>query len=269
MSYEVGSVLPFEFSVYDAAGALTNASTAVITVTLPDGTTSTPSVANASTGVYTSDVAASMAGLWSATIATTVPTDVSPAQVFYVSSLAATIPIVSEAEAQAYVRVTNSTQVELLRRMLVAATNAVERYTDRSWRRKSVVEYYDGGFSEIVLRSSPVRSVTSVVESGTTLAATDYVLRNEAAVLVRGSSTSPSTWQFGVNNVAVTYVVGPQEIPENVRHAVLVTVREMWTSQRGGGDLPDGGAIDYAEASDLIPREARLLLEPHRRAGIA
>lgn len=269
MSYEVGSVLPFEFSVYDAAGALANASTSVITVTLPDGTTATPSVTNASTGVYTADVSATMAGLWYATLATTSPTDVSPAQVFYVSALTATVPIVSEPEAQAYVRVTNAAQTEQLRRMLVAATNAVERYTDRSWRRKTVSESYDGGFSEIVLRSSPVRSITSVVESGTTLAATDYLLRSGAPVIVRGTSTVPSVWSYGVNNVVVTYVVGPQEIPEDVRHAVLVTVRDMWASQRGGGELPDGAAIDFAEPADLLPREARLLLEPHRRAGIA
>lgn len=268
MSYEVGSVLPFEFSVYNSSGALANASATVVTVTAPDGTTTTPSVTNASTGVYTVDVTATMAGVWSATIATTSPTDVSPAQSFYVSALASTISIVSIDEVKEQLRWTRSDSDEKLRRTVLAANAAVEDYTDRSWRRKSVTETYDGGRSEIVLRSSPVRSITSVTEGDTALSATDYFVRSGAPILVRGSSTSPSVWQSGLENISVTYVVGPQEIPEAVRRAVMETARAMWQSQRGGVTGPEIDTLEYGVQGE-IPAEVKALLMPHCRAGVA
>lgn len=267
MALEVGSIIPFQFTVRDAAGVLTNASAIVATVTAPDGTTTTPATANPTTGVYTVDVTATMHGIWSATAATTTPTDVSPAQSFYVEALAATVTPVSLADAKAHLRVTNTSQDEQVRVMLVAATRVVEKWTGRTWVRESATETYDGGRSAVVLRRSPVRAVTTVTESGNALTASDWFLRGDAPILVRGTQTGVSTWAQGTQNIAVTYVAGPQDVPPQVREAVKRVTAALWTSQRGGGDLPDG--VDLGLPTSFVTSEVRALLEPLRRAGIS
>lgn len=267
MALEVGSTIPFQFTVRDAAGALVNAVAIAVTVTAPDGTTTTPATGNPSTGIYTADVTASMHGTWSATAATTTPTDVSPAQSFYVEALAATVTPVSLADAKAHLRQTNTSQDDQIRVMLIAATRIVEQWTGRTWVRETATETYDGGRTAIPLRRSPVRTVNTVTESGTTLTVTDWFLRGDAPILVRGTTTGPGTWAYGQQNVSVTYVAGPQEVPAPVREAIKRVLAALWTSQRGGGEMPDG--VDLGLPTSFVTSEVRALLEPFRRAGIA
>lgn len=52
-TYDLGDPVALSINIRDAAGALANAGAVVLTVTLPDGTSATPLVTNAGTGVYT------------------------------------------------------------------------------------------------------------------------------------------------------------------------------------------------------------------------
>ena len=61
-TYDLGDVVTLTATVKDTAGAPANAGTMVCTVTAPDGTTSTPSVANPSTGTYTAQLTPASAG---------------------------------------------------------------------------------------------------------------------------------------------------------------------------------------------------------------
>lgn len=61
-TYELGSIVLLGVEVRDAAGALADATAVTCTVTLPDGTTATPTPAHPSTGVYTVDYPAPAAG---------------------------------------------------------------------------------------------------------------------------------------------------------------------------------------------------------------
>jgi hypothetical protein len=60
---DVGDRVSPRFLVYNAAGALTNA-TVALTVTDPAGSTTTPSVTNTSTGVYDAEFTLASAGTW-------------------------------------------------------------------------------------------------------------------------------------------------------------------------------------------------------------
>ena len=62
MNYDVGDLASLRHEVR-VDGTLTNA-TVALSVTAPDGTTSTPSVSNPSTGVYTASVSVTQAGPW-------------------------------------------------------------------------------------------------------------------------------------------------------------------------------------------------------------
>lgn len=60
---DVGDRVGLEHLVYDDTATLVDA-TVALTVTAPDGTTSTPSVTHASTGTYTADFDLTSAGVW-------------------------------------------------------------------------------------------------------------------------------------------------------------------------------------------------------------
>jgi hypothetical protein len=69
--FVVGQVVPLTFEVTDKYGYPANATTAVVTVTLLGGSSSTPTVANPQTGQYTVDYIPATAGRYVATFVTT------------------------------------------------------------------------------------------------------------------------------------------------------------------------------------------------------
>lgn len=62
-TYDVGDQVRLTGTFTNSNGAAAN-TTAVCTVRKPDGTTSTPSVTDGATGVYTADVTLDQAGRW-------------------------------------------------------------------------------------------------------------------------------------------------------------------------------------------------------------
>lgn len=269
---QVGDTIPFQFSVFDAAGAPATPSDIDVTVTAPDGTqTAVSNPSPSGTGVYpVPGIVATQAGTWWAQAVTTGPVSVSPAQSFYVDAAADTVTIVSLAAARAHLRLPSTTTDEHLRRMLVTATQVAESWTARRWRRTTITgEKHDGGRCEIVLRESPVASITTVTENGTALTTGDWFLRGDSAVLVRGVTTGVIRWVSGTQNIVVTYVAAPagNTIPADVRHGVLEITRALWESQRGGADLPPGDEFAVPDTT-LIPPEIRMLLGRYRVPGI-
>lgn len=61
--YDVGDVARLEATFRDTAGVLTN-TTVTLTVKKPDGTSSTPSTSNPSTGLYRADISIDQPGVW-------------------------------------------------------------------------------------------------------------------------------------------------------------------------------------------------------------
>lgn len=61
-SYANGSIIRLLAQIKDVNQALTDATTVVITVTLPDASTSTPSVTHDGTGLYHADFTTTQAG---------------------------------------------------------------------------------------------------------------------------------------------------------------------------------------------------------------
>ena len=94
--------------------------------------------------------------------------------------------------------------------------------------RRSVTESYDGGQYALILRSTPVVSVTSVIDSGVTLTALDYTLDTGAGILYRGTTSYRTGFTVGRNSVEVTYVAGYANPPAVVRLAALNLIQSMW-----------------------------------------
>lgn len=248
--WDLGDVVPLTINVRDANGALANATSVTLTITLPDGTTASPSVTNPSTGVYQADYTPGMVGrfVWKMTASGTnagVFTDT-----FTVSSYE---PLVSIGQAVSYLGTGYvSADEPRLRDVIMAATELIERR--RPIRRRSQTYTANGGQGAVFLPWLPIVSITSVTEDGVTLSASDYKLA-AGGILYRGQDGS-GTWAAGVANVVVTAVVGYAEPPRLAVEACLEQVRHMWESRRGGAAR--GGRFGGAE-DGYIPGSAHFV----------
>lgn len=263
-TYDLGDVASLAVAITDSAGAAANAGAVALTVTLPDGTTVTPTVTNAATGSYTASYTPTLPGRhgvrWVATGA-----NASAFTDSFTVMDPVDIPVVSLAEAKRHLNITSTTSDEELRAFIAAAQDAGERYTGRVFGRRSIVETHDGGSAAIVLAGIPVVSVTTVVEDGTTLTAADYVAHLTAAVLYRAAGT---TWDNSdPQTVVVTYVAGYAQQPPTDRQGVLEMVRHMWETQRGSmATFPRGD--DYTPGAGYsIPNRVAELWNLNRMPG--
>jgi uncharacterized phiE125 gp8 family phage protein len=264
------------FLVKDSNGTLTNA-TVTVTVRLPDGTTAAPTPNNPSTGTYSFDYTTTIIGRHEYDVSATGGVLGSLVRkiggdVFHVDSPSTAAQLVGLAEAKAHLNQSASvtTDDEELRRVIATASGLVEAET-RLWHRSTVIEEYDPA-NRLYLRSRPVVSVTSVVQDGTTLGATTYELTPIGDAL-RAAAGGSAPWS-GTGKVTVTYVAGETVVPVPVRDAVLLTVAEIWKSQRGPAGLPLQGTAGYedvdAEPSIAysLPYGAQKLLEPWVRGPL-
>jgi hypothetical protein len=256
VSYDLGDVVPVGLVTYnDSTGVAEDATSAVLTITLPDGTTTTPTVTHvALSGVYTVNYTSTLVGrhgvrwvvVGTATVLGGAHTDVfdvlDPAE----------LPLVSLADLKKHLNVVSTTDDEELRYTLATATDLAERYTNRALRRKTVVETHDGGKTALLLRETPVLSVTTVVENLATLAATEYTINTNSGVLYRGAPISTGrAWYGGTQGVTVTYVAGYTSPPLVAQRGVMEIVRWMWQNSQQGPRSPFGA--DQGAGTDALP----------------
>lgn len=240
----VGDILPdFGFTVVsNSTGDLTAPSSFDVVLTAPDNTTPSISVTNSATGVYAVTHIATMAGRYRA-VGTATGNGCDGVSVLE-WNVSATSPslILSLDDAKAFLNIADPTTDDELRAVLEAVSDTCERFTKRTWRRTTYVETYtvSGDVDDLQLRHVPVVSVTSVVENGVTLSASDYTLDGRLGLLHRGSYLADLDWQEGFQNVTVTYVSGPAGgiVPANILQGCRLLLQHMWRTQRGGRNTP-------------------------------
>lgn len=249
MALNLGGVIRLTYTVKDDTGALTNPSTRVLTIIQPDGTTATPTITNPSTGLLRADFTPAQAGLHSVHWVTTGPTTAED-DVFVAERPASLLISVDEAVEQLSAAgvITSDADRETLQQLCLDASEAIERDLGRALVRRTVVETYDGVLGAIVLRSSPVSSITSVSESGTSLTSTDYSLDSRG--MLRRGQYGTSTWDTSrYQNIVVTYVVGFADPPRVARRVARLLVQSLWQeSQQASHPLLDESAALAGEA---------------------
>lgn len=248
VSYDIGDIVALGVIVTDSAGTQVDTTPVTLTITLPDGTTVTPTVANLSVGEYSVQYTPTQSGRhtyrWLA--GGTYPG--AHTGTFYVMSSVGAIVSLDETKAYLGIPVADTSDDEELRHFIDVVSDFAETSLGWAARRQDAVTVRDGGSSGILLPTFPVLSVTSVTENGTTLSASDYALDAEAGLLTRLSSTYvPGTWAAGYRNIVVTYVAGQAVPPEWFRHGALVMVDHLWATQRG-----NNGPAGRAGADDLV-----------------
>jgi len=206
--------------------------TAVLTVRLPDGTTATPAVAETAGGNYSATVATPQAGRyllsWSkaAAPATTYVEilDVWPADPRFLISLE---------DGRQQLNWTLTDDDADLRLYIAACTPVIEDIVG-AVLQSTEIQYADGGKTGVALWQRPVldedRQVTELVVDG--VVSTDYVVDENAAIVYAGSSTAPSRFPSGRQNIKITYVAGSNLIGPNIRLATRELLRHLWAIGR-------------------------------------
>jgi hypothetical protein len=280
MTYDLGDVVPLGITITDSTGANANASAVTCTITLPDGTTSTGSVTNPSTGQYNCDFSPSQTGRHAVRWLATGTNASAYVDDFLVRDFAE-LGIVGLAEAKEYLNIpaTDTTNDEELRSFIDSASDLAESYVGQVLGRRTFTnELYDGGTEFIRIRNPRALSITSVTENGATVLSSNYVLDYTGQRLYRiGSGTLYATnsygyWTQGMNNVSITYVAGYVNPPMAAKQGVLVIIKHLWETQRGAMNVMGrvlGGDELYSTPTYSLPRRAMELLDPTSFPGMA
>lgn len=272
--YDLGAVVGLAVNLTDSAGAPANATTVTLTITLPDGTTVTPSVTNppATTGAYVYDYTTVQAGhhevRW---------VFLSPGAAFTDSfDVRAATPglILSLADAKQHLNVptTNTTDDDEIREHILAVTGYIESKVGPVVRRQhtEIVRYVCGGvYDTRHRRVLSVDDITVLRDSSNpiTLANIDIDAAQGTLYLIDG------TW-FPLEPWAITYTVGRPEIPANILLAAKLLLRYTWDSQRGAAtSTPLSAGQSPAEllayGVNIPPRALALLESARERTGFA
>ena len=225
MAYNFGGIVRLTYAVKNDLEQAANPSTATCVITQPDGTTTSPTVTlpPVSTGLLIVDFTPTQAGLHSVDWTTSAPTT-SEDDVFTVERPASQLVSVDEAvnHLGAAGIITSDADRETLQWLCLVATEAIEADLGRAIVRRTVVETHDGGQHAIMLRQTPVISVTSVVGRRHHADPGHLLVRLDIGVPVLRHGGYSGRFAYGrMQNVVVTYVAGYANPPRVVRLAAL------------------------------------------------
>lgn len=263
-TYDLGDVVALAVEVRDSTGTLANATAVALTITLPDGTTTTPVVANPSTGKYTASYTPATSGRFGVRWVATGTNACAFTDTFTVVD-STEISLVGLDDVKRHLNITATTTDEELRATMLAATTVAENYLGRPLRRAAETEVFYtkiGNGRGLVLSRTDVASITSVTEDGTALTdGTDFEADLNAGVVWRCDG---GFWDYPTT---VVYTTAGVESPA-LRQAVLELTRHLWETQRGSMPLMprsvDGMDAFNPAAGYSLPRRVIELLAPYR-----
>lgn len=245
--FDLADTVPLTFLVTDSAGAPADTgATPVCTVTLPDGTTSTPAVVHGVTGTYTASYLTTQAGRHSVRWVGTGTNASAFTDVFDVHSAAGAPQMFSLDEGRKALREPAALTLdnEEIRGYITAATRVVEDVYGPVVPA-TITQTFDGGKRKL-FADTVITTMVSVTESGNALVSgTDYTVDYDAGILTRGTYQGsvfaeptyqepayfPAVWAFGIQNIVVVYKGGVPVngvIPEHVRKAGRIIMRSLW-----------------------------------------
>lgn len=271
MSFDVGDSVPIAWDVRDSAGVLINASTSVLTITLPDGTATTPTVpAPGVTGQYRVTYVPVQEGRHTWRAVTTGP-NTAYQDVFEVREQASP-SLLSLADGKAHLNIasTITTFDDELREFLEGITKIVEQYVGPIVRR-TYTRRMPGFTYAVALPHTQVLSITSImlVMDGTSpVTISDLTINTEAGIVKYKNEAI-----FPYTDMDWTYVVGRTYVHPNWTLAAKMILEYNWQSQLGSLPSIQGSSDrDYIShgmrfVAPVIPPRAALLMAPDGAAG--
>ncbi|MFF8458524.1 hypothetical protein ACF06T_28800 [Streptomyces albidoflavus] len=266
MPFDLGGTVRLMAECRGPDGTLTTASSAVLTVTLPDGTTALPAVEETdAVGIYRGDYVPTVVGRhtlrWVFTAPAAALTDV-----FDVRPEVPTA-ILSHTDARAHLNLRSSQDDDEVRFWNAAATRAVEAIIGPVVARQVVEDHLERESRSIALRHVPVLEVLAVEALHSDGQDYDVV----ALVLDEGTGTL-TRYGGGLirGPLRITYRAGRSVIAENITAGARIILEHLWRTQRSARGGLAGGGDDYSVTEPIpglgyaIPNRALQLLEADR-----
>jgi hypothetical protein len=262
--FDLGDVVPLVFNTTDGTGSPANATSVVLTVGKPDGTSVTPAVVNPSTGKYTVDYVPTLEGLHSVRWVATGANASAAQDVFNVREMID--QLISLAQAKHQLRLTSASNNDDLRTFIAAAAVAIEDHVGKKLIRRTITgERHYGVTGTLILNRAPVQSLTSVstLDGATTWNVNDLDVDSDTGIVTTLTGSS----LYG--NIKATYLCGMRVIPVNYLMAARYIVEQLWQTMRpfvGSANLPPGALEDSLDARSgglvgfAIPNRALELL---------
>lgn len=167
------------------------------------------------------------------------------------------LPTLPELKAETNITV-GTNDVELTRR-LNSAVDVVQGYVGPLESRSVTETHYAPSGRVLILRQSPVISITSVSNAnGTTYVPADYVLDTGAGLLRRAYATG--SWG---GEVTVTYLAGRDTLPAALADAILIIAAHLWETQRGASPSPFTEDPLPVGRGFAVPNRALELMRPY------
>lgn len=265
MPFDLGATARLTADCRDPGGNLATASTATVTVTLPDGSTAVPAATETSTsGRYQADYPTDMAGRHMVRWVFTGPAH-AYTDMFDVRE-AAPPALMSLATAKSHLKKTDTADDEEIRDWIEACTRAVEQFTGPVVKRSVTEDVRFKSATSLAVTQIPaveLVSVTALVTGGLSYNVADLHLDGDTGIVTRldgGPLYGP---------LKFVYVAGRPIVGANIRSAAKIILQHLWRTRQGPG-RPQRGTDDYDVTEPLpglgfaIPNRAVQLLDPDR-----
>jgi len=175
--------------------------------------------------------------------------------------------VLTLAQAKTHLNITVTTYDTELQTFIDSAEAVLTKHVG-PLEATAITERLNGGVDTLVLRKSPVISLTSVTPyQGTALTLTDLYL-DTATGLVTYNSGAAFTARF----YTVVYSAGRSSLPADLLMADKELVRHLWATQRGAGSSRPGSTPAEAPtpgAGHALPYRVQELIAQHRQTALA
>lgn len=137
----------------------------------------------------------------------------------------ATVEPVSLATAKAHLRLTHASDDVMVTRLVTAAREYVENFTQRALAVATYRAGFDAFPADFVLPLQPVSTITDVSYRDTN--GVRQVLADYTFDAFRSTLQTLSTWPYG-SNVEVQFTTAPGNVPEALKHAILLVLGDLY-----------------------------------------
>lgn len=190
----------------------------------------------------------------------------------------ATVDLITKAQAKAFLKITASSEDDIIDTLIHGASQAVVGFCGRDFVQATYTEYYDGsGNEKLILKNYPIVSVSSVnidttrqwgAASAVTVA-TDLIVGNDSGIIELWNNWR--SFGCGKKTVRVVYSAGYASIPYDVQQACLLTVmywyKRHYQDQRIGLQSETIGERNMTYSNEDLPKTAKLMLSGYVKRG--
>lgn len=156
--------------------------------------------------------------------------------------------LTTAANVKTYLGITGTSDDALIARIVSAVSARIESHCGRTLTTATYTsEYYDSiGDTRIVPKNVPVTTLTTVVENGTTLSASDYA--SDGYTITRLSNGAVVAWASGERVIALTYTAGLGTAAGGTLPADLVELATAQAANEFQRTKPGGARLGIASS---------------------